>query len=440
MSELNKGTKRLIRLLNKQKGYLHDNIGKVVRENIAKQSLETCMPKNNVFSLSVEQDSSIEKLVDYEINNLTGEAKDNFQVLRLVDWVIERLNEHKGFNDFVILEDLFSFFDFPKEYQLDVLGYVIRTNVDCFLDLEKLILDNEKRQELEATEFFQYKFSEEIKKLNIGCGITDLETKAFEYLKKPEFRNHLTNIFNSYKTVGNYVKENGEFVASPDIETFYNALKVAGIKLTPKQKELIVTEIKRLEEEKNRELNKENMLHETIESNEVNLINKKEQWESLQILKKYLDEETPKQYIASHEFILISNALINLGYSDNKIAKIQKAIVLNNQRLLGEKATNSYISAKHKYLAETEIDVLNHAEILISDREAVVNPIFNKIKDDLEFVKEELIKVYDANDDNNVALNDDAELIIWGITELKDGLINYGHSNYKYSRELSKKD
>jgi len=436
MTKLNKGTKTLIKLLEKQQDYIESKIAATVKAGLVEKSL--AMPVTNyLLNKPVDQSNFINSLLEDTISKLNTDDLEEFQVLRFVSWVLDRLINQKGFNDFVNLEDLFNFYDFDTKFRLDVLGYVLRTNAECFLRLENTLLSAENEDISE----FQEKISKELQNLNIGCGINGLEENINGYLNNPSFRDNVLFIFNNYKTIIEFIEENGEFKANDNTTTFYKALEKANVKLTTSQKKIIIDNMQE-------RFRNQKALAEKIQSKESAVVsevilkpeNKKERWEALQVVKTYLKDDMPIKHISSEEFLNLSSSLITLDYSDEQITKIQKSIVMNNKKLEEEKECMDYNSAKQRYLAASEIEILDQAEELINNPEAINNPIFQKIKDDFYFIREELIKVYVAHDDNIPDLNSDAEIIIWGITELNDGLVNYGHSNYHYSRTIINKD
>mgnify|MGYP003294895308 CR=1 FL=1 len=257
-------------------------------------------------------------------------------------------------------------------------------------------------------------------------------------------KNYLENILKSieaYKVIDRYIDDNGHFIASRDIEKLYEALKSKQIRMTARQQQMIIQvvsdkyiaiKLEEAESERKREASKKEKM--------VNQPDKKERWSALQIIKQYLVDDQPIKYISSEEFKAISEALIILGYKDENIAKIQQNIVKNNAVLKLQQNEMDFNLAKQKYLSVEEVDILNSAEVLLNSPNSVINALFIKIKENFLFIKELLIKVYQLNDDDNTLLNDDAELIIIAIEEIKDAILNYCYSDYRFTLELTKKE
>ena len=442
MIEFNRGTNKFLRALKSLEKEIATEISDIAKENLEKSKIShNVLMINNVQTTFGDfDDPKVQDAIERELTRIKNNYPELVYNYNLTRWVYKLISEGHAFNEYEGLECLFECLEFEEKYQLEVIGYLLKAAAESFNRLEEELKEAKEQGITLDHKYFEKHFAEELDLLSESVDQTTID----QCLAKMKSENYLTDILVSieaYKVIDGYIDEGGHFIGSKDIEELYEALQLKQIRMTANEQKMIIQVVSdkyiasKLQEEKlNRakECNQEEKL--------VNQPDKKERWSATQIIKQYLVDDQPTKYISSEEFKTISDALITLDYKDEEIAKIQQNIVKNNEVLKLKQDELDFNAAKRKYLSTEEIDILNSTEALLNSPDPVINALFIKIKENFFFIKELLIKVYQLNDDDNHLLNDDAELIIIAIEEIRDIVLSYCYSDYRFALELTKKE
>ena len=150
------------------------------------------------------------------------------------------------------------------------------------------------------------------------------------------------------------------------------------------------------------------------------------------IVKKYLNGTEPTKYMNSNDLLELSTALCTLNYSNEEIMKIQKTILAYNnseeRNLLMEKLN----LAKSMYLTDEEISIIEEAEIILNDTNALYNHFFEEINENYKLVIDLLLNIdTDSNDEIK-------SLIQLGIEDIKTAINSYKMSDYRINSNLKR--
>ena len=102
-----------------------------------------------------------------------------------------------------------------------------------------------------------------------------------------------------------------------------------------------------------------------------------------------------------------------------------------NEKILNNRYQNYYELAKNKYLSVEEQEILLAAEEIITDENSIKNDIYTSIKSSYDYIKNQLFTFYELNADEYEEYNDDAELMLLYIEELRNTIISYQASDYR---------
>jgi len=383
--------------------------------------------KNKIDSGVITTPSSLSNDIDSIFEQLKLEfkslKKEEYNYLCNLMFIIHCYETDMCFGYYELLKPFLEKFNLSKTEQAEIVGYFLNKTINyiiCFTDE-----DVEKA----ASRMIEKEVSD----------VPTLLKKRYRKNRRKNFKEEVANDKNNCRSLRNILSEEG------DILPFEYALELSWVFqktdffISPEYIDLILNEsyarfqtIKQQEAESNAKQNAIRLKEkQAVEDYNQTLEMSKEQKKAIQKLKNYLNNDLPIRFILEDEMDVIIGLLKEAGYTETQIIKIKKTIIENNQMLIEERNAINFEQAKLKYLSIEEIDILVSAEKIILELNAQKSPLFKKILDDYNYVKEQLTCFFEANDDNNPSKNDDAELLILYIKELGDTIIEYNYSDYR---------
>ena len=150
------------------------------------------------------------------------------------------------------------------------------------------------------------------------------------------------------------------------------------------------------------------------------------------IVKKYLNGNEPLKYMNSEDLLELTSALSILNYTDEDIMKIQKAILSYNNAEENNLLLEKINLAKTTYLTEEQISIIDSAETILNDANALYNHFFEAINDNYRLVIDLLLNI---NPEDN---EETKTLIALGIEDIKLAINSYNMSDYRINSNLKR--
>ena len=429
MAEMNRGTKKLIALLEKEAKNLKTSLTNELISSVIDTVRNYQNSTNNVADPT--NIDFINNTINDHADNFIDSVHDDMYLKIEINQVLKALEGEHLFLLFDSLEDIFEHFNFPVKYQLDVLGYVIKRNAEMYKEAEISIAEDEK--ELKNDEEYSKIFDEELKLFGSSV-LEKIGQELKDMLNSPEFKETKNEVFENYEIVASHIDGNCRFKPTTDLFALHHAMVYANVGLTERQEKLIIWDVsekqlRKFDEEFEKEIEKETIKGRVYETN-VDLNKKnKEQNVAEHELKKYLVDDSPVSFVDELMFAEIKRLMNQAGYTEERINKVVKNIVNSNQSLYEQDSISKFKSASSNYLTVEEQEILSNAEQILNNKDALVNPSFNTILENYNIVKEEIVTVSDEEDE---AL----ELVRYAIEEIRNAVIEYSYSDYRVTRIL----
>ena len=135
-------------------------------------------------------------------------------------------------------------------------------------------------------------------------------------------------------------------------------------------------------------------------------------------------------FLSEEEIEIVLDLLIIAGYTKEQNERIKKKITENNIKIIELQKVEIINKAKDKYLSNEEKDILSMAEKILSQKNSCDNVLFSKVYNSYNYVVNALVDFY-KNTQDEACYNDDAELMLMFIEELKSDIESFNYSNYK---------
>lgn len=443
MPKYNKGTKILISVLKRNiKGLSEEIQSCAVNAVINQRNINVNESPNARLSFSTTNFYS--KLSEQACINSVFEK--NLNVLSFISFMEKTLYSLENqimFISFEELEYLFDKINFPNELQIEVLAYILKNNakeaIKSYTEFQSQL--KEQGENAEYYEVLKTKIEEFIEIFDSELTLEECQKRV----NSEEYKVHGEQVFKNYQIINEYIDDNYEFVASFELNGLYDAIREMDIlPLTKKQMKTIIyavseKQIAELNKQNTEEIKKEQK-SEIVSKNNQSSIEygklRKEENIAIQKLKEFLSEDWPIKFINAEDLVKVMNLLKKANFPDERILKIQKNISKSNDEYTQAELLNKLNETKQKYLTIEELDILQAVESKINDQESCINPLFVAIKENYEFVKAELLKLAALEVEDSECV----ELIKVAIEEIKETIVNYQYSDYRYALELTKQD
>lgn len=439
---MNNTVKKFLKLINKER----DNLFKALKKeyDALYESMQAGLYfetrsrlDNNLILTSEELDKETDKQIDRVYAEFEKTKGAELERLDDLDALSTCYDKRCFFNRYNLLANILQKYKFSESEQADVYAFYFNVTIKYFLNFlinNKDRLLNEIIEAIDNSELFGKKMFR--KKIIKDCYEGALN-------KTKETQGYVSNL-------RNIISEDGYLLPCENAFEFLWVFSEIDLKAPEDVILLILTESekrfktqkeqKELEREaivNNEHVKKERARKAIQSANEREQANK-ERRAAVQELKKYLNADTPIRYINDSELLIVIQLLEAANYSQQQILNIKKLIIENNYQITINELNKRLITASERYLSTEEMEILSSACTILNDPNAIQNAAYNTIEEIYNIINGMLIEFIGIDDDNNPVYNDDAELLILYIEELKDNIINYQLSDYRLA--LVKKD
>jgi len=430
MVNKNRGTKKFLNLLNKEYVKYMKALEQTVRIDMKEKVLTEGIKLSNIRSNSgYKLEMMDEETLDNYLDNLSEEKQEITKALECLESVINDFEAQNTIFYFKVLERIFDRYQIKDNIRIDVLGFILKINaynMEMTYDYIKLFNGNKSIENL-FLKLSQDKQSELAEFLK--------ESKFMNIISEAEFIKHSEELTSVWKKLSSHITNDGRFIIPEQINDFIEALEGSKVPITSNQKDLILNYITNEIELSKKVLEKEIVKPITEKEPQKEVDYKsgiKDRKLAIQELKEYLNKDnTPIKYIDLVELENIEDLLKKIGYTENQILILKKKILENNEKILNNRYQNYYELAKNKYLSVEEQEILLAAEEIITDENSIKNDIYTSIKSSYDYIKNQLFTFYELNADEYEEYNDDAELMLLYIEELRNTIISYQASDYR---------
>jgi len=434
MNNINKQFRRLLR--NDQK--LLDNKMNKLYEAFEKAKIDKLTParyneiKSKPQILINRYNSLVESSKSSWYREFYKMHKEEIEELRILSRIVSfyKLKKDQCFIDFDFLEDYMEKKNLSTTEQGTILAYFMNFNILYFKNYR--YSGNEEEVENIITELIDEKYGKKKNKKQRKLEV-EKEIKDFDYNQEV--------CYQRYKELRIIIDEQGNIIPILEALTFFETEKILREDLTQNQamkilyaSSALAQEFKRAEFEK--EMKNINRLNDRVALKQENVISEKRNKEEINRerrakveLKKYLKDDKPICYI--DDIANIINLLNQAGYLQNQINEIRRTILHFNKNHLELKQKQLFENAKHRYLSIEEISLLSITETIITNPDAIKNPIYFEIEHTFNDIKDRLISFIEVPDEEDLSLNYEAEYMVICLKELSDLLAAYRNSNYK---------
>jgi len=435
----NKATKKFLRLLEKEIRLFNSFMVEITEKTLT-DNVDLCRLNPDLI-LSDE-------LADMALQELTSDQRRYVNYGHKLEYINDRLTSEEGIiNDFSLLEEVFEEFKLSEQEKIDIIIPLLCKKVNAYYKIKALAKHLRNLHEYPQAKIENYENYELFSAMSQKSSfVGDLVL----YIKTGNYSEYLQELDKAYEDI-KMIINNDQCYASENPEILIPAIKKTGVDLSERQVIEIVNyskekflklnndqENERELEAKKAKIKQENKIAQEKLAAEIETGNK-ERRNAIQELKSFLINDNPARFLSDEEIDIVLKLLVTAGYTKQQTEKIKKNILENNKLLLELERKENLKNAKIKYLSLEEIDTLASAEAIIANNDSTINPLYNKIKANYNFIINQLLIFYDIKNDDDPTYNDDAEITLLCIEELKSSITEYIYSDYKYALALSKK-
>ena len=212
MAVMNRGTKKLIALLEREVANLNTELAKSLVASAFKSAENYFNSKNN--TVDPKNIDYIKDIISNHADKFVDDVEDDIYLKIEMSQVLKALQKGMLFLLFDCLDDIFEHFDFPVKHQLDVLGYIIKNNSELYKEAEISINEDEKK--LKNGEDYSKIFEPDLKMFKANL-LDEICEDIKELLNSPEFSKGKNEVFKNYELVANHIDGNCRFKPTTDL-------------------------------------------------------------------------------------------------------------------------------------------------------------------------------------------------------------------------------